>query len=165
MVKYKPTWHIRHIRDGKVIWEDEILENILHDEGEEYILQCAFSEEVVPPVDFYFGLYDVDPTMAEGDALATHSGDELSGSAYARQPIPSTAVGWTVTQDAGDYEAQSTDETFTASGGAWAAARFLFLATTVDNTGKLIASAQLSADRTLQDGDSLQVSMDIKLSE
>ena len=53
--------------------------------------------------------------------------------------------------------------TFTASGGAWSGAVHTFMGTTTDDSGKLICAAALSTTRTLQDGDSLQVSIVITL--
>lgn len=163
-VIWSPRWRAKHIRNGEVIWEEVIEENVLHDEGEQFMLQVVFDEQQSVPTDYYIGL-DNRGSPAEGDGLTELSG-EPSGNGYARQAVPSDNVGWTVTQSAGDYQAASTTETFTASGGAWGAVQQMFLCNTVTGTaGKLIATAALSTSRTLQDGDSLQTDITIKLSE
>jgi hypothetical protein len=125
------------------------------DEGLTFLFQCAMSEEVVPPANFYLGLA-TDVSLADDASLAGVT--ELTGTGYARQEIPSSAVGWTV--GAGgtyDIEADGTQETFTATDDDWDDAKIWFLATTVNDTGKLIAWAPLSETRSLLNGDSLKV--------
>ncbi|NIQ81577.1 MAG: hypothetical protein GTN93_26490 [Anaerolineae bacterium] len=162
--KWKPVWRVRHKRGGRVIWEKEITCNILHDEGEQFILQVVFSEEQSPPTDYYIGL-DNRASAAEADTLVDLV-SEPSGNGYARQAVPSDNTGWTVSQDAGDYQAASTTETFTASGGTIGPVQQMFLCTVATGTaGKLIATAALTASRTLQDQDSLETDITIKLSE
>jgi len=163
-VIWSPRWRARHLRNGEVIWEETIEENVLHDEGEQFMLQVVFDEQQTVPANYYIGL-DNRASPAEADTLVSLSA-EPSGNGYARQPVPSDNVGWTVSMSAGDYQAASTTETFTASGGAWTAVQQMFLCTTVTGTaGKLVATAALSTSRTLQDGDSLQTDITIKLSE
>lgn len=157
-------WNVTHRdRNGRVLWEGLAMPNLLHDEGEQYILQTSFSEEQTVPVNFFIGL-DARVALAEADNLAALSG-EPSTNGYAREAVPSTNVGFVVTQDAGDYQAKSQTVTFNATGGAWGPVDNMFLATSSDATGKLIASVALSAQRTLQDGDSLDVDITIKLAE
>ena len=131
-------------------------------EGLEYILETAFSESQSVPANFYIGLCE-DASVAEDAALADLT--ELSGNNYARVAVPSGShVGFT-SESVGtnDRKVTTVTVTFTASGGAWNGAIHCFLATTVDDSGKLIAASALSATRTLQDGDSLEVSMVITL--
>lgn len=161
---WSPRWRARHLRNGEVIWEETIEENVLHDEGEQFMLQVVFDEQQSVPANYYIGL-DNRASPAEGDALTDLTG-EPSGDGYARQEVPSDNVGWTVSQSAGDYQAASTTETFAASGGDWTSVQQMFLCTTVTGTsGKLIATAALSTARLLKDGDSLQTDITIKLSE
>ncbi|MFX1300371.1 MAG: hypothetical protein ACFFDE_05455 [Promethearchaeota archaeon] len=163
-VKWQPTWHVKHIRNGEVIWEEEITANILHDEGEQFIVQVVFSEAQSVPAAYYIGL-DNRSSPAEADTLTELSG-EPSGNGYARQAVNSDATDWTVTQEGGDYQAKSKTVTFTASGGSWPSVQQMFLCTVASGTaGKLIATAALSAARVLQDQDSLQTDIAIKLSE
>lgn len=130
-------------------------------EGLQFLLEAAFSEEQSVPANFYIGLC-TDASVAEDAALADLI--ELSGNGYARQTVASDNTDFT-SAGAGTNDRKVTTKTvtFTASGGAWSGAVHAFLATTIDDTGKLIAAAALSTTRTLQDGDSLQVSMVLQL--
>lgn len=131
-------------------------------QGLKWLLEQAFPQSQSPPANFYLGLCE-DASIAEDAALADLT--ELSGNNYARQVIPGGSVtGWT-SSVAGtlDWKVTSTTVTFTASGGAWNGAEHSFLATTSDDSGVLVACFALSVERTLQDGDSLEVSIIIQL--
>ena len=128
--------------------------NIIHDEGEQYLLRAALSEEQTLPANFYLGLCN--DTLVKTDALANIL-NEPSGYGYARQAIPSSNVGWTVEKSGSYYRATGTQETFTANGGNWGSLNTWFLATSADGTGKLIASGDIDPARTIADGDSLLV--------
>lgn len=159
------AWSWQTDPEGKTIWaEPAWVSNILHDEGEQYILACAFDTDTdTAPANLYFGL-DARVTPAEADTLVSLSG-EPSGSGYARQPV-STSTGFTLSQDAGDYQAASSTVTFTASGGDWTAVLNRFLGDVVSGTaGRLIATLALDASRTITDGSSLNTNYTVKLSE
>jgi hypothetical protein len=128
--------------------------NIIHDEGEQYLLQAALSKEQTPPANFYLGLCN--DTLVKTDALADIL-KEPSGNGYSRQAIPSSNVGWTVAKNGDYYRATGTQETFLAAGGDWGSLNTWFLATSADGTGKLIASGDIDPARTIADGDSLLV--------
>lgn len=133
----------------------------LNTEGLQYLLEVAFTEEQSVLENFYIGLAE-DVGIAEDANLAGLT--ELSGNNYSRQTVASNNTDLTSAGvGTNDRKVTTKTVTFTASGGAWNGAKSCFLATTVDDSGKLIASADLSATRTLQDGDSLQVSMVIQL--
>lgn len=133
----------------------------LHTEGLQFLLELAFSEEQSVPANYYLGLAE-DVSLAEDANLAGIT--ELSGNGYARQTIASDNVDFTSgTTGVNDRNMTAATQTFTASGGTWSTAKIMFLATTVDDTGKLIASATLTADRTLEDGDSLEATMELQL--
>lgn len=151
---------------GKVKWAEYNIPNLLHDEGEQYFLQAALSEEQSVPASFFIGLDDR-AALAEADTLASLSGEPV-GNGYSRQTVNSDATDWVVSQVAGDYQAKSKTVRFTASGGAIPATGSvskMFLTTSSDGTGKLIASVALSAARALADGDSLDTDITITLSE
>jgi len=155
-------WTFCHIGvDGRIMDEWEAY-NALADEGEEYMLDVGL-RQATQATNFYLGL--VNDTPVETDALTDLTG-EPSGNGYSRQTIEANATGWpTLALDSGDYQATSKTVTFTASGGSIGPAIYAILATSSDNTGKLIAYVALSQSRTLADGESLQCSMSIKLSE
>ena len=135
--------------------------NKLFDEGEQMMLDVFFRGGAAP-TNFYLGLANVSggvANMAETLTLATLTG-EASGGGYARQLIERSNTGWpTLALDAGDYMVTSSEETFTASGGDIGPVNVAFIATTADNTGKLISAVDLAASRTLlgANGDALKV--------
>ena len=175
-------WKVRHLSkpdaegNREVLWEDEG-PNIFHDEGEKFICDVVFSEEDTVPTNYYLGLDrrnkqapDAGPGLTEGDTL----GDlyiEQAGTGYARQPVASdaTAAGFTVTQvpvDTGDWQAKTCTVTFTATAGDWTDVETLFLCTVVSGAGGLlIASRPLSAKRSVGNGESLECSMYVRVSE
>ena len=132
----------------------------LHAEGLQYLLEVAMSEQQSIPANFYIGLA-TDVSLAEDATLASLT--EVSGTGYARQAVASDNIDLTsAATGTNDRKITTKTVTFTA-GGVWTGAKTAFLATTIDGTGKLLASAPLSLTRTLGDGDSLNVSMVITL--
>lgn len=149
--------------DGDVIWEEQC-HNIFHDEGEEYLVKVAFSEELAVPASHYIGL-DNRGTLAEADTLSSLSG-EPSGNGYARQAVATNNTDYTCSQDSGDWQAATKTVTFTASGGSIGPVQNCFLTdASSGSTGDLYCSLALSQSRTLADGESLDVGMTIKVSE
>lgn len=156
-----PTIHrFRHLRDGEVIWEQDWTENALADEGEQDILEVYF-EGASGPAGFHYGL--VNDTPVETDGLGDLSG-EPSTNGYARQAVARNGTDFTGAADAGDWKVTTKTVTFTADGGVIGPVTYAILATTSDNSGLLVSYVALSAERTLQDGDSLEATMAIKLS-
>jgi hypothetical protein len=134
----------------------------IHQEGLQFLLECAISEEQTPPANFYVGLA-TDASLAENAGLASLT--EVTGTGYGRQTIASSAAAWN-SQTAGtnDWEqAAAAAVVFTATGNDWDDAKMWFLATTINNTGKLIASGALSEIRSLLSGDTLSVTVTLGL--
>lgn len=134
----------------------------LNTEGLKWLLEGMFPQSQAPPANFYLGLCE-DASVAEDASLGDLT--ELSGNGYSRQVIPAGSVTGFTSSVAGtnDWKITTITVEFEASGGAWNGAQHCFLGTTSDDSGVLVASAALSAIRTLQDGDKLQVSMVIQL--
>jgi hypothetical protein len=146
-------------KDGNLIWEELDRPNNLADEGEENSLDC-WLRATSCPTQFYLRLFNDTPT--ETDALTDLTG-EASGNGYAAQLVERSATGWpTLALDGGDFQATSSAETFSASGGSWGPVTYCVLATSTDGSGKLISYVALSQSRTLQDGETLQVTYKIK---
>jgi hypothetical protein len=159
-------WDFRHLdRDGNVIWEALDRENFLADEGE-YAMLDVFLRAGTAPAGFYIRLFN--DTPVETDALSDITGEPAGTYGYAAQAVARSAeaAGWpTLALDSGDHMATSKTVTFTAAGGSIGPVTYAVLATTSDNAGKHIASVALSTTRTLASGESLQVTMKVKLSE
>jgi hypothetical protein len=146
--------------DGNLLWSQDWTPNALADEGEANILDVYFRNQNAP-AQFYLRLYNTTPT--ETSTLSSLTG-EPSGNGYAAQLVERSTVGWpTLALDAGDYQLTSKEVTFSASGGSWGPVTYCVLATTSDNTGKLISFVALSQSRTLQAGESLKVTMKQKM--
>jgi hypothetical protein len=134
----------------------------IHQEGLKFLLECAISEKQTPPVNFYVGLSQ-DVSLAENATLASIT--EVTGTGYARQPIASTDAAWTsATAGTNDWKLTAAAAvTFTATASDWTDAKTWFLATSIDGSGKLIASGPLSETRSLVNGDSLNETLTLEL--
>ena len=156
------TWHIECLdRDGNLKWE-ETVKNLLHDEGEEFIVKAVFSEAQAVPVSYHIGLDDR-VTIAEADVLPPTGEPAVGG--YARQVVNSDATDFTAVQDSGDWQVTTKTVAFVASGADYPSVRNMFFCETLNDTGAMIASVALSVPRVVKDGDTLNTSMIIKLSE
>lgn len=157
--------------DGETIWEDLDLHNLMPDEGEQWILEVAFSEVQSTPANFQIGLTDevasmIDEATDETTIADGTDGVEPAANGYARQTVASDNTDFPVAIDGGDFRAVSKVVTFTASGGSIppsGAVDWMFLATGA--AGKLVAAVALSTGRVILDGDSLNTSIRIKASE
>jgi len=126
-------------------------------EGLQYILETAFTEEQSVPASFYLGLCE-DASIAEDASLADLT-ELAAADGYARNTIASDGTDWaSATTGTNDWKITSLTQTFTASG-TWNGATHTFLGTTTDDSGKLVLAAALSVERFLVSGDTLQVSI------
>lgn len=154
---------VRHRGVGGDVLFEETVHNIWHDEGEEWMVKTCFTEEDSVPANFYMGL-DSRTSLAEADGLSDLT-DEPSGNGYARAAVASDDTDWTASQDAGDWQVASKTVTYTASGGSIAADNVFLTDVSTGSTGDLFLSLALSQSRTLADGESLDVTVTIKVSE
>ena len=156
-------WTVQHKRNGVVIWEDSG-RNGLADEGEEAILELYFrNDPVFEPTEFYVRLCN--DTLVETDVLGSVANEPTADYGYAPQLLERSTVGFPTKElNEGDWRLVSKEVTFIASGGDIGPVTTAYLATTLDNTGKLLAFRTLSLTRTVLDGDEMVVQMRIKLS-
>ncbi len=132
----------------------------LHTDGLQFILEVTFTEEQSVPANFYIGLA-TDVSLSETASLGDQT--EVSGTGYARQAVASDNVDIvSAATGTNDYKVTTKTVMFTA-GGTWTGAKTVFLATTLNDTGVLIASAALSETRTLEDTDTLTIAIQIDL--
>lgn len=92
------------------------------------------------PATIYLALFTTDPTDAG-------SGNEVSGSGYARQAVTFAAAGSGTTSN-------STAETFTASGGAFGTVTHIALFD-ASSAGNLLWHGALNVSRAIADGESI----------
>ena len=119
----------------------------IHEEGLEYILGLITA-----------GNRDIglctDASLAEDAVLGDLT--EVSGTGYARQTVSTLT---SASSGTNDWKVTTDEVTFTAAG-TWTGAKTVFVVT---STNKLLASAQLSTTRTLNNGDTLLISVAIEL--
>lgn len=154
------TFHWKHIAADGTILAEWNTSNALADEGESVFLDCTLRATSCPTT-FYLRLFNDTPT--ETDTLSSLTGEPTTNG-YTAQEITRNSSGWpTLALDSGDFQATSSTETFSASGGSWGPVTHAVLATSTDSSGKLIAYTALSTSRTLAAGESLQVTYRLKL--
>ena len=109
------------------------------DAGENRAVDILFGAQAVDP-NTYLGIYTDTTEPAETANLPTQTNPitELSGTGYARKTLARGS--WTIT---GDY-AQFAQQTFTAGAGGWANCYGYFIASSSDNTGKLLCVEHFS---------------------
>ena len=152
---------IQHVRGGKVTWEDRTDNNLLHDGGEEYFLQCLFENDgSLLPTSYYVGL-DARSELANADTMDDLV-DEPASNGYIRQTLGIDG-GWSVTLVSGVYRAIGQILTFSATGGDWGPVTKMFLTNESDDSGVLISSVPLSSTLTVEDGDSVNMRMSMSL--
>jgi hypothetical protein len=136
----------------------EVVHNALLDEGERNVLDVYFRNQNAPG-QFYLGLHSGD--LAETATLANVV--EPSQAGYARQLIERSTTGWpTLALDTGDYQVESTQESFNAAA-TWTPVNRAFLASTATGAvGSVILEAALSTTRALVSQDTLQVTLRVK---
>lgn len=144
-------------KDGNILWEAHNLPNMLHIVGEEFMLKAVFTGGVTNtfiPANYYFGL-DNRVALVAADTLATTAVTEPTTNGYARVPVSSTAQFTVAIAMTGHNVASSPLVTFQAVGGNWGPVTNLFMATTINNTGYLIASVPLLSTQTVTAGNTL----------
>lgn len=162
-VFYEGLWHIKHIRNGKIISEEET-KNILVDEGEKAIVDTFFRKNASSYFSadkFYIGLYK--GTVSESTVLSTIP-NEPSGNGYSRIECERSNVGWpTLEQDEGDWQVISKELSLTAVGGNIGPVNGAFLGTSLDDFGVLIGAIAMKIERTIVAGDTIIFQLTVKL--
>ena len=161
-MRWEGIWTVQHIRNGEVIWEDTG-HNALAQQGEEAVLETFFrGDATYTPAQYYVRLCN--DSLLVTDTLTTILNEPV-GSGYVAQLLERSAVGFPTKEiDAGAYRIVSKVLSFTAAGGAIGPVTTAYLATSIDNTGKLIAYRPLVMTRTILDGDTMTINFRIKVS-
>ena len=158
---------IQHLDvDGTILWQDSNVYNVMHLDGEEHLLRCAFTggqNSTVVPEYYYLGL-DNRTTVDISDTMADLIGEPLSGSGYQRSAISSTSS-FAINFENGHYIATSPIVAFVATTGAWGPVTQLFLTDMSDDTGSLISTATLKSAVSLTAGQSVTMRIGLALKE
>ena len=165
------NWHgimkileIQHLdSNNKIIWECKNIYNLLHAEGEQFLLQAAFvggKESTIIPEYYYLGLDNrlnvtVDDTM--NDLIA-----EPVGGGYERAEL-SSSNDFTVSYDQDHYVATSPIVAFRSTVGAWGPVSNLFLTASVMDDYKLISTAVLPSAIFLNVGQSVTMRIGMQI--
>lgn len=154
---------IEHLdRDGNILWQQKNVDNLLHSDGQYYLLNLGFNQSsgITVPSSYYVGL-DNRTTPDVSDTLTSLS-NEPTQYGYSRQGVSSTN-GFTLTETSGIYKATTDTVTFSASGGNYGPISNLFLATSSGSTGYLISTISFETERTVADGQTLVMRMSVSL--
>lgn len=162
-------WELAVVRDGKVI-DTEVVQNFLADEGEADLLNCFYRATNCATSGFTWALLNTSASPAENSTWSSLSSNELvvgtsAGYEAATKTLSRDSTGWsgfdTVASGTGGCtetvcaRVSTAQQTITASSNWSVGARYIVIRATTSN--RLIAVAQLSADRTLQSGDQLNL--------
>jgi len=147
---------INHIdKNGKILYKNSNLKNILHKEGEEYILKALFGG-ISLVQKYYIGL-DTRSVLDVNDGFFDIPSVESSGQGYSRQEVPNTNFTVTMTSGInGRFQANSPIVIFRSTANNWSA-RNIFLATALSGatqgTRKLISSVPLGSNLVISEGE------------
>ena len=171
----KDNWHgimkildiTHHDAKGNLIWEDHNIHNILHQDGEEFLLRAAFqgggsawpSNDIIPEY-YYLGM-DNRQVVSSEDTLDDLIG-EPAGSGYERQAV-SSHDDFAVNYENSHFVATSPIVAFRATTGSWGPVSNVFISDKNDNTGYLIATAVLTTAIEMNSGDSVTVRIGMQL--
>lgn len=156
---------IQKDNNGKIIYQEENIYNILHLQGEERILSAVFlggpTNNSYIPSNYFLGL-DNRGTVTASQTLANLSG-EPAGSGYSRQPASST-TGFSIVNNNGVYQARSNIIIFAAVAGSWGPVINLFLTdVSSGSSGNLYSTAVLASPIILSSGETISVRFSLAL--
>jgi hypothetical protein len=170
----RKDWHglvkvleiIHRDAEGRVLWRDENLYNLLHSEGEDFLLRALFlggnSPSTYIPASYYFGLDDRTVIGLNDTMVTVADGNEPTVNGYARQAVSSSGQ-FNIVTVSSVHQANSPILSFHASGGSWGPVHNLFLTDDAGYAGKLIASVPLSQSLTVNDGETISMRMGLAL--
>jgi hypothetical protein len=157
---------VKHIRDGEVIWEERNLHNLLHQDGEEFMLRAVFQggplENPTIPEYYYLGL-DNRQSLSIEDTITDLVG-EPAGSGYQRQAV-SSETDFAINFETDHFVATSPIVAFQATVGSWGPVSNLFITDQNDESGYLIATAPMNSGIEVVAGDSVTRRIGLQLRE
>jgi len=163
IMKIKEIHHLDS--NGNIIFEAFNIKNLLHFEGEEFLLQAAFlggrNSTIIP--DYYYLGLDNRSLVDTDDKIADLIGEPYGGG-YQRAEINSSNK-FSLNKEDVHYVATSPIVSFNANSiGGWGPVSNLFLTAEVNGNYKLISTAILDHPITLNDGDkvTMRIGMQIR---
>jgi hypothetical protein len=122
--------------DGKLVYEEKDLYNVIHLDGQKLILETMFTT-YTPQNIFYVGL-DERSILSQSQNMSSVTGEPV-GNGYQRQGL-NRAGGFTIIEST-PVKAQSNLIAFSGTGAGWGPVKNIFLCTTPSgNSGALISS-------------------------
>lgn len=152
-----------------VVYRDENITNILHTEGEQYILQLMFNG-TTPPDFYYFGLCNRS-NLTQNDTMASIVGEPIANqqTGYGRAPVTSGGgqQGFTVPVNyQGNMRSQSPLLVYTCNTVPWGPVQNIFMTTKGDNIyggALLISSAKLSLPLSMTPSQTVRMRFSMQL--
>jgi hypothetical protein len=148
---------------GELLWEDRNIKNLLHQDGEHFLLGAAFTggqNSTIIPAYYYLGL-DNRQSIAVSDTMDSLIGEPSSGG-YSRQAVSSSGD-FVLNIHNGHYVANSPIVAFRSTVTGWGPVSNLFLTTAADNSGYLISTAVLGTPVSLAAGDNVTMRIGMRL--
>lgn len=157
--------YVRQWEGGRLVWGAENVHNLLHAQGEAFIISAVFTGgtfNAFIPSFYYIGL-DNRGSVSRADTLASLI-DEPTVNGYARQAVASSGE-FTVVVDSvtGFYKGVSPILTFQANGGSWGPVSNIFLTDATALNGNLISTAVLPNSIVLSDQQSITMRISLLL--
>lgn len=150
-----------HDINGKIIYQEKNINNIIHKSGEEFILKVLFGGLPIPN-QYHLGL-DSRSTLNANDVLSTCASLEPVGAGYSRQSLDNNNFTF-ITNGFGDYQANSPAVLFKALGGSWGPVKNVFLTTVSSgSSGYLISSIALGSSIILSNGETVSLRIGLAL--
>lgn len=152
--------------DGSIISQKKNLYNLIHSDGDEYMLRALFDggpTNTYIPQFYYFGL-DNRNTPDEGDNMLTilSFGGEPTTNGYVRA-LAGSSSSFSFTVESDINYAVSPIISFTATSGSWGPVKNLFLTTEIDYDGYLISSTPLGSSTTVEAGQIINMRLSLSL--
>jgi hypothetical protein len=145
----------------EILWQQKNVNNLLHQEGENFLLGIAFAGFTIPS-NYYLGL-DNRAIVAASDTLDELIGEPSTGG-YERQAIPSTGS-FAMNFESLHWVATSPIVTFRATVSGWGPVTCLFLSTSNDNSGSLLSTAILESAILLSANDTITMRIGMRLKD
>lgn len=161
LMKVLEVKHTDH--DGRILYREEGIKNLIHYTGEQLILSILFGGVTVPE-NYYIGL-DSRTSLSATSSISDISGFEPSSGGYSRQLVNSS--NFSVISAAEGWQANSPVLLFSAVGGSWGPVKNIFMAAGLGYAASstLISSASLSREITVAAGEVVTMRMAMALSE